>query len=106
MGTYYYSGPIYYCGRRLVSRSPIVFTVANNISQAYRNLLYKCANGGELRCYDIVMELIKLCPTIDREEYNEMFKVKPKCETCNYTLTDSGQCPVCDYGEYHLLIEE
>ena len=95
--TYYYDGPIYYDGRKIASKSDI-YTTAKSSNLAIRNILYKAANGDkELYHYDIVDDMVKEIPKEDRP------KVRPKCQTCGYTLNDIGDCPVCDYGEDDLL---
>ena len=102
---YSYSGPVYYCGNKQVSKIPTVYTMAKSYSQAYKNILFKVANDGEIRCYDIDRGSIKIESPIIKTSY-EFIPTKPKCEICGYELADNGECPVCDFGEYSLLYDD
>ena len=96
--TYYYDGPVYYDGRKILEKSDI-YTTAKSLNIAIRNTLFKAAKGDRenLYHYDIVDHLVREVPK------NETPKVRPKCQTCGYELNDIGDCPVCDYGEDDLL---
>lgn len=94
---YYYDGPVYYRGHKIIDVSDI-YTTAKSLNIAIRNTLFKAAKGDkELYHYDIVDDMVREVPK------NETPKVRPKCQTCGYELNDIGDCPVCDYGEDDLL---
>lgn len=99
--TYHYTGPIYYDGMKIASKSDI-YTSAPSLNVAARNVLYKAAHGDkELYHYDIVDEQIEVVSTEPREGQPEASN--EKCYRCGYILNDMGECPVCDYGEDDLL---
>lgn len=106
---YSYSGPVYYCGRQQVSHIAPVFTMAKTVTEACRNIIFRIANGGEIQCYDIdrsriIWEPINIVPL--KGDYVEVTPIKETCDRCGNILTDSGHCPLCDYGDESLLDED
>lgn len=97
---YQYTGPVYYFGNKMSPKSNL-YTTATSIKEARRNFLYRVANGDIVTRYDIVDDFIK--EVVPIEEPVEEPKVSHKCDRCGYTLTDMGECPVCDFGEIDLL---
>jgi hypothetical protein len=100
--TYYYDGPVYYRGHKIAARSDI-YTSAPSKEIATRNILVRVSNKApDLYNYDIVDSDIEQLPDnpVKMNGYNSS---KERCSVCGYQLTDSGDCPVCDYGEDDLL---
>lgn len=98
---YHYSGPTYHNGHKISAFSNL-YTMARSYKEARRNFLFTVAGGDYINHYDIVDHYITLVEDDKVDTLETEVEIK-KCERCGYQLTDSGECPVCDFGEYDLL---
>ena len=97
---YIYTGPAYHLGRKFERNKPIYVT-AHSWGQARTYVVRRIANGDIITNYDIDDSKLQLVSAPDKGN-NDMAPEKPKCDNCGTRLTDSGDCPVCDYGEDNL----
>lgn len=96
--TYAYSGSIYRFGR-IAKDNVELTTKADSISEAHRNFVYQAK-----RQLHLTPDAGKVEIDADRIRLIDVPKSSilpsPKhCASCGAQLTDSGECPRCDYGE-------
>lgn len=92
-----YKGPTYYNGNK-ISIDTEMFTMARTFQEAYRNFLFKVANGDYISRYDIVPDHIIEVNKPKKIEHSEPINTEC-CTFCGAQLNEMGKCPVCDYGE-------
>ena len=104
MEKYYYDGPLYCNGSKIASHTD-VYTMAVSYKKACNNILSKLRRGDYNAAYDIDRSRVVLVDDnkkdLPKVDYTPI--QRPICSRCGYELNDSGECPVCDLGEYDLL---
>lgn len=104
---YEYNGPVYYDGRKERDNFRM-FTMAESPEKAISNILWRIAMGDKQRYYRYDLDnsklILKELPDVAKEE-SDVDDEPHICDKCGIRLTDSGECPVCDYGEEDMFGE-
>lgn len=101
MNKYSYTGPIYRFDNYFDEVFKPIITSAPSIDKAMSNIIFRLKQKYDLKPGTNL--------TIDKDRIEEIETPSDDtikhdyCPECGYMLTDSGECPVCDYGEEDLI---
>lgn len=80
--------------------NPPYETLAVSLSQARNNFRHRIANDLNINRSDVLI-FDDFIVDMDEEQdsIDDIYTVHDVCYECGTTLDDSGNCPICDYGE-------
>ena len=94
---YKYKGPVYYDDQYVGDVD--ISTTASSDGAAIRNIMYQIKQNRRVNPSNThySIDYSRVEPVGLTEPIIHI--TTPKCSYCNTSLTDFGQCPVCDLGE-------